>query len=100
MDLRLSGDATAPGVVDVYSKYSLLARVRSKDPSEARDSPAFSRIAVRGRPETIQMDEGGEWGNEVRADFRSVRSIKLQFPVGAGALPRLLGRRNCLARGI
>ena len=45
------------------------------------------------------MDEGGEWQNEVRADYCSERRIKLLFQ-GVGAHPWLLERRYGLARGI
>ena len=45
------------------------------------------------------MYEGGEWKNEIRADFRAERRIKLQFQC-VGAHPWLLRRRNGLARGI
>ena len=45
------------------------------------------------------MDDGGEWKNELWAEFRSERRIKLLFR-GAGAHPWILERRNGLARGV
>ena len=41
----------------------------------------------------------GEWKDEVRADSRAARRIKLQFQ-GVGAHPWLLARRTGPARGI
>ena len=37
--------------------------------------------------------------NEVRADFRAARDIRLQIP-GRGARPQMQGRRNGLGRGV
>ena len=52
-----------------------------------------------GPPKCLQMDGGGEWENEVWADYCTERRIKLLFQ-GVGAHPWLLERRNGLARGI
>ena len=52
-----------------------------------------------GSPKCIQVGEGGEWGNEVRADLCSERRIKLPFR-GTGAHPWILERRGGIARGI
>ena len=57
------------------------------------------RLGIFGLPKCIQMDEGGEWQSEVRTDYCPERLIEL-FPLGLGARPRILGRRNGLARGI
>ena len=47
----------------------------------------------------IQMDEGGEWENDLRVDLCADRYIKLQYR-GAGSHPWILERRNGLKRGI
>ena len=85
--------------MDVFSKYSILTPVRSKNPLEVWDAFVACWIGIFGPPKAIQMDEGGEWKNEVWADFCTGRRIKL-FSQGAGARPWILERRNGLARGI
>ena len=45
------------------------------------------------------MNEGGEWENELWADLRTERRVKVQFQ-GVGAHPWKLERRHGLARGI
>ena len=77
----------------------LLIPVRSKNPQKVRDAFRASRIGVSGRPHEIQMDEGGEWKNEVWTHLPSERVIKLQFQ-GVGAHHWILGRSNGPARGI
>ena len=60
-------------------------------------------LAVVGRAfladKSIQMEDGGEWENEIWPDLRAERRIALQFQ-GAGAHPWHLERRNGLARGV
>ena len=58
-----------------------------------------SWIGVFGPPSSIQTDEGGEWKNELWAELRSERRIKLLFQ-DVGAHPWILGRRYGPARGI
>ena len=55
-------------------------------------------MAVFGRQMTIQMDSGGEWGDDLRAAFCAERNIHLQFQ-GKGAHPWILERRNGFTRG-
>ena len=71
---------------DALPKYSLLIPVRTKNPP-------------RGPPQCAQMDEGGEWESELRAELGSERRGKLLF-LGVGAYTWIRERRNGLARGI
>ena len=73
--------------MDVFSKYSILTPVRSKNPLEVRDASVASWIGIFGPPKAIQMDEGGEWKNEAWTDFCADRRIKL------------FSRARALARG-
>ena len=50
-------------------------------------------------PKCIQMDEGGDWKNEIWTDLSAERRAKLRFQ-GVGAHPWLLERRSGLASGI
>ena len=79
----------------VFPEYSLLRPGRSKGTQEARDS---AWAGAPGQPKRIQMDEGGEWENEVRTDLCPERATRRQFR-GAGAHSRILERRYGLARG-
>ena len=89
----------------IGSKYAYWLRVcplgtgANKNPLKGWDAFCSSWVAVFGRPKVIEVDEGGGWENDIRADFRAERQIKLQFQ-GKGARPRLLELRNGLARGI
>ena len=82
--------------LDLLSRYSSLAPVRSKNPGEVWGAFRTSRIAVFAKPRSIQMDEGGEWKNELWADSRADRYIRLQLR-GVGAHPWISERRNGLA---
>ena len=73
--------------------------MKSKNPQEVWDVFCAGWLGTFGPPKSIQMDEGGEWKNEVWMDYCSDRRIKLIFQ-GVGAHPWLLERRNGLARGI
>ena len=99
MDLLFLDDIIAAHAMDVFSKYSLLHQVKSKNPQEAWDVFCAGWSGTFGPPKSLQMDEGGEWENEVRADYCSERRIKLFFQ-GVGEHPCLWERRNGLARGI
>ena len=99
VDLLFLDDIIAARAMDVFSKYSLLHRVKSKNPQEVRDVFCAGWLGTFGPPKCLQMDEGGERKNEVWADYCTERRIKLLFQ-GVGAHPWLLGRRNGLARGI
>ena len=86
-------------IMDVFSKYSVITPVRSKNPLEVWDAFIAWWVGIFGPPRAIQMDEGGEWKNEVWTDFCTDRRIKLPFQ-GVGAHPWILERRHGLARGI
>ena len=68
VDLLFLGDSVAPRAMDVYSKYYPLAPARSKNPQEVWGAFRNSRIGVFGPPQCIQMDGGGGWKSEVRAE--------------------------------
>ena len=99
IDLLFLDDLVALHVMDMFSKYSLLIPVRSKNPQEVWGAFCNSWLSVFGQPKGIQLDEGGEWKNEIWLDLCSDRRVKLQFQ-GVGAHPWMLERRNGLARGI
>ena len=82
----------------VFPKYSLLVRVRTKNPQEAWGAFRDSRIGVFGLPQRIQIDECGVWKNELRRELRSERRIKLSLPE-VGAHRWIAERRNGIARG-
>ena len=86
-------------VMDGFPEYSLMIPVRPKNPQEVWDASCSSRLGVFGPPLKIQMDEGGEWNNELRAELRSKQQIKL-LSQGAGAHPWILVRHNGPGRGI
>ena len=64
--------------MDVYSNYSCFVRVRSGYRPEVRAASSFSRITVFARLGPIRMDEGCEWGNEIRTDSCAARNIRLR----------------------
>ena len=74
--------------MDVFSKYSLLHQVKSKNPQEVRDVFCAGWLGTFGPPKSIQMDEGGEWKNEVWADYCPERRMEIFFQ-GVGAHPWL-----------
>ena len=99
VDLLLLDDPIVVYAMDVFSKYSLLRLAQSENPQEAWGVFCAKWLGTFGPPKRIQMDEGGEWKNEIRMDFCAERRLKLQFQE-VGAHLWLLGRRNGLARGI
>ena len=99
VDLLFLDDIIALRILDVFSKYSLLIPVRTKNPQEVWDASRRPRIWVFGHPVSIQLGEGSEWENELSAELRSDRRIKL-LSQGVGAHPWILGRRSGLSRGI
>ena len=86
VDLLFLGDIIVLRVFDLFARYSRLVPARPKTPEEVWDTFRNSRIAVFGKPRIIQMDEGGEWGNDLWVDLRTDRYIKLQYQ-GVGAHP-------------
>ena len=70
-------DIIAARAMDVFSKYSILHQVKSKNPQEAWDVFCAGWLGTFGPPKSIQMDAGGERKNEVRTDYCSERRIEL-----------------------
>ena len=97
--LLFLGDLVALRAMDMFSKNSLILPARSKNPPDVWDSSRGGWLGTFGPPKCLQMDERGDWKNEIWTDLRAELRIKLQFQ-GVGAHPWLLGRRNGLARGI
>ena len=79
VDLLFLGDVVVAHAMDVFSKYSLLHPVQSENPQEVRGVFCAGWLPTFGRPKCIRMDEGGEWENEIWADFCAERRIKMQF---------------------
>ena len=52
--------------MDVPPRYSLSIHVRPRDPQEVRGVFRGLRIATFVRPERAEVDEGGDWENEIR----------------------------------
>ena len=73
IDLLLLGDIVALRVMGASPENSHVIPVRAETPQEVRDASRSSWIGVFGPPFSIQMDEGGEWRNELRAQLRSER---------------------------
>ena len=94
VDLSFSGNLIA-----LHTNSPLLILVRSMYPREVWDACRGTLIGFFCRPTCIQMDEGGERGNEALVDFRSERRIKLQFQ-GARAYSWVLESRKGFARRI
>ena len=59
VDLLFLGDLIVLRSMGVFSKYSILAPVRSKNPLEVWDAFDPCWIGIFGPPEAIQMDEWG-----------------------------------------
>ena len=97
-DLLFPDDIIALHGTDVIPKYSLSIPARTQNPQEVRGAFCSPAIGVFGPPMSIQMDEGGEWENELLAALRCERRIKLYLGVGEHAW--ILERRNGIARGI
>ena len=99
LDLLFLGDIIALRVMDVFSKYSILARARSKNPQEVWDAFLFSSVGFFGIPKSLHLGGGDESKNDLWRDLCVGRRIKLVFQ-GVGAHPWILVRRDGLARGI
>ena len=92
MDLLFLGDVITLRIMDVFSKYSILTRVRSTNPQEVWDAFLSSWVGVFGISESLHLDEGGERENDLWRDLCVTRRIKLVLQ-GAGAHPWTLERR-------
>ena len=99
MDLLVLDDVVALRIMDVFSKYSILTRVRPKSPQEVWDAFLSCWVGVFGNPKSLHLDGGGGRKNDLWRDLCVERRIKLVFQ-GVGAHPWILERRNGLARGI
>ena len=60
VDLPLLGDIIVLHVLDISPRYSHPVPGRSKNSDEVWDAFRASRIAVFGKPRSIQMDEGSD----------------------------------------
>ena len=58
MDLLFLGDIITLHIMDVFSKYSMLTRVRSKNPQEVWDAFLSTWARVFGIPKCLHLDEG------------------------------------------
>ena len=99
MDLLFWDDIIALRNMDVFSKYSNLARARSKNPQEVWGAFLSSWVGVFGAPKSLHFDEGGEWGSDLWRDLCVGRRVKPVFQ-GVGAHLRISEHRNGSARGI
>ena len=61
MDLLFLDAVVALRITDVFSKYSILTRVRSENPQGVWDAFLSSWVGIFGAPENLHLDEGGEW---------------------------------------
>ena len=59
MDLLSVDDIIALRIMDVFSKYSVLTRVRPKNPQEIWDACLSSLAEVFGDPKSLHLDEWG-----------------------------------------
>ena len=59
VDPLFLGDLIALRVIDVFSKYSHLIPVRSRNPEEVWSASYGPWITIFGQPKCIRMDEGG-----------------------------------------
>ena len=75
MDLLLLGVIIDLHFMDVFSKYSILTRARSKNPQEVWDAVLSSWVGVFGTPKSLHLDEGGEWKNDLWRDLCVERRI-------------------------
>ena len=86
VDLLLLGGSMALHVMDVFSIFSLLLPVRTKNPQEVWAAFCGPWVGVSGLPSSIRVGEGGEWMDEFWTDLRSERRIK-SFSQCVGAHP-------------
>ena len=63
MDLLFLDDIIALRIMDVFSKYPILTRVRSKNPQEVWDAFISSWVGVFGAPKCLHPKPSeGPWG--------------------------------------
>ena len=97
-DAPLSGNPTTLHAVDWLPRNSATVTVSSKNPLGAWGALTAPRFTVFGKAHCMHMDSGGKWEDEAWGYLRSERNARLQL-LGTGAHPRMLRRRNGLARG-
>ena len=85
-DLSFSADVIALHIMGASSESSPLIPVRTESPQEVPDAFCSSWVGVFGPPVSVQIGGGGGWANELWAELRSDRRIKLLFQ-GADAHP-------------
>ena len=75
VDLLFLDDLLASHAMDMFSKIALLPPAPSENPQDVWDAVCGGRLGAFGPPKCSQMDEGGEWKNEIRTDWRAGRRI-------------------------
>ena len=65
IDLLFLDDIIAQRVMGVFSRYSILTRVRSKSPEDVWGAFLPSCVGVLGAPKSLHLDGGGAWGNDL-----------------------------------
>ena len=68
--------------MDVFAEFSRLVLARSKNPREVWDAFCNSGVGVFGPPQSILMDEGEEWKDDVWAELRSEPRFKICILMG------------------
>ena len=68
VDLPFLDDLIVVHAMDVFSKYPLLHPAQFKNPQKVWDVFCAGWLGTFGAPKCIQMDEGGEWKDEIWAD--------------------------------
>ena len=86
-------------VMRLFSLNALLPSVFPKNPFGARDALAASWLTCFGEPRHNREDANMERQNELWADFRPKRNVRLKFE-GKAERQRMSRRRNGAARGI
>ena len=78
-DLSFLGNLITAHAMNRFSRYSMPARASSENPLEMWGTVAASRITVFEKRRCLRMDSGGECRDEIWADSRSERNVRLQF---------------------
>ena len=59
------GDIIALRAMDMFSEFPFLRPVQPKNPREVWDVFCSGRLGMFGPPNSIQVDRGGEWKDEI-----------------------------------
>ena len=70
VDLLFSGDIIALRALAAFPEYSPPLPFKFRNPQEVRAVFCEGWLGTFGPSKCIQMDEGGEWGNEIWTDVR------------------------------